>query len=421
MSEATTYEAPAFRGIAEEVFEALANCFRLERLAVGTLGVALSLVATAVFGVTASILLLRDSLGAAAVFGVFAGFVLYAGLLVTFGAICRITMADRAGEPASSGAAMSFALWRSHIVVGIPLFTLLGALAVGFGGGWLAGEIAEQPSVGGVLGPIAFIVLFALNLILICAVLLSHCLAGPCVACIDQPFAASLQRLMQIFQERLHNFMGYQAAVLLAGLPLLVLTVTVFMGAFVPALGSLERGQLEGEVLGEAAAPAPTGRVRPEDVWGGEETEEPQDAEGWAQQLRRWLQKDATANQAPLIGAAAMIALLLGVCPLVFAAGAESAVYLGLTGDLPSAEPGERPPERAEPEVAREKHPPIVHCWRCDAINRFQAETCSKCGAGLAVCPFCYATNQPGREECASCGARLRPKDEVEATEAKEV
>jgi hypothetical protein len=420
MSEAPTRETLGFRGLAEEVFEALADCFRLERLAVGTLGIALSLVAAAVFGVTASILLLRESLGAAAVFGVIAALALYAGLLVTFGAICRITMSGRAGESPSSGTALSFALWRSHILVGIPLFTLLVALAVSFGGGWLAGRVAGLQGIGGVLGPIAFIVLFALNLALICAVLLTHCLTGPCVACIDQPFAASGRRLIQIFQERLHNFMGYQAAVLLAGLPLIVLTAALFLGAFSPALSSLRHGRLKTEVSTETSPTPPTRRVRPEDVWGEDREAAEEEPDGWIEKARQWLQEDATAAQAPLIGAAVMLALLLTVCPLVYAAGAQSAVYLGLTGDRPSAAPGPQPSTRTAPEPLPEKHPPIVHCWRCDAINRFQAETCSKCGAGLAVCPFCFSANQPGIEECTSCGARLQPREEAEAAAPEE-
>lgn len=418
MSEAATGQVPAFRGVVEEVFEALGDCFRAERLTVGTLGLALSFVAAAVFGVTAAILLLRNSLGPAALFAVVAGFVLYAGLLITFGAISRIAMADRVGQATSATSALSFALWRSHTLVGIPLFTLLVALAVGFAGAWLGSKIVGQQGIGIVLGPIALIAVFVLNLILICAVLVSHCLTGPCVACINQSFVAVGSRLVQVFQERLHNFVGYQAAVLSVWLSLTALTGLIFVGAFVPAFHWLAAGGTEQQVSREA--PAPGRRIEPEDIWGQETqgtgaTEE--EADGWIEKLREWLQRDGRTNQAPLLGAAAILALLLGVCPLAFAAGAESAVYLGLTGDTPAEDSQARAPTAGVAEAPRPKHPPITHCWRCDAINRYQAGTCSKCGAQLAVCPHCFSTNDPSRAECASCGERLLPEEGVEEVE----
>jgi len=424
MSEAATGQAPAFRGVAEEVFEALGECFRAERLTAGTLGLALSFAAAAALGVTAAILLLRNSLGPAALFAVVAGFVLYAGLLVTFGALSRIAMADRVGQATSATSALSFALLRSHTLVGIPLFTLLVALAVGFVGGWLGSKIVEQQGIGIALGPIALIAVFVLNLILICAILVSHCLTGPCVACIDQPFAAVGSRLVQVFQERLLNFVGYQAAVLSVWLSLTALTGLVFIGAFLPAFHWLAADGAEEQVSREAPAPGPG--IQPEDIW-GQETQGPgateDEADGWTEKLRQWLQKDGRANQAPLLGAAAILALLLAVCPLVFAAGAESAVYLGLTGDTPAADSQARGPAAGVAEAPRPKHPPITHCWRCDAINRYQARSCSKCGAQLAVCPHCFSTNDPGRTECASCGKRWLPEEEAdeveEAAEAK--
>ena len=217
-------EIAAFRGTTEEVIEALAGTFRPSRIAVATLGLAATFVAALGFGAYAGVLVLRNSMEAAAFTGILAGVVLYAGKLLTYGALCRMAAVERQGETLAPGAAFSFAFSRAHTLLGLPLFALLVALGLGLLGVKIGFEAGDSQTLGSGLGAVVVILVFVLNFFLLCAVLVSHILTAPCVACTDRPFSAVGERLIQLFHEQLHQFLACQVPVLLAGLPVLLLS-----------------------------------------------------------------------------------------------------------------------------------------------------------------------------------------------------
>jgi len=400
--------AAASRGIIEESVEALAETFRASRLFPATLGLAVTLAVALSFSALAGMLLVRNLLGEASLALIVGGLTLYAGLLLTYGALCRIVAVERTGESMDVGAAFVFALSRIHVVVGLPFFTLLVALGLGA----LAVKIGYETGLSGAgpsLGPLAMLAIFAVNLVLILVLLLTHTLTGPCVACTELAFSEVGARLIRVAQERLHEFLAHQAAVLVIGLPLVALATAVFVGAFAPAFCPVASGRLRAEALRAEPPPRPSSEARPA------LPPQPQ-RHGRLGTLRRWAESDLpAAGGAPLVGVGALAVLLLGVIPLAFAAAAQTSVYLGLTGDQCAA--GAKAAAPAETEAGAvllvERRPPTVHCWRCDAINRFGDERCAKCGARYVTCPHCFATNQFGRTICASCGRTL-PLQEIE-------
>lgn len=398
----------ASRGIIEESVNALTETFRASRLFPATVGLAVTLAIALSFSALAGTLLLHNLLGEASLALIVGALMLYAGLLLTFGALCRIVAVERTGESIDTGAAFAFALSRIHVVVGIPLFTLLVALGLGALGmriGYETGLSGAGPS----LGPLAMVAIFVVNLVLILVLLLTHTLTGPCVACTELAFSEVGTRLIRVAQERLHQFLAHQAAVLVIGLPLVALATAVFAGAFQPAFYSVASGRLRAEALREEPPARSFSEARP--------APPPQpEPRGKLATLRRWAESDLpAAGGAPLVGVGALAVLFLGVIPLAFAAAAQTSVYLGLTGDQCVA--GARAAAPAEPEAGAvlpsERRPPTVHCWRCDAINRFEDERCGKCGARYVVCPRCFATNQLGRTVCASCGSTV-PGEQLE-------
>ena len=407
MAEETAHEIAGFRGMAEEAFEALGDCFRGDRLLAAGVGIGGALVLAGAVGTAATTSLLRNALAPAAMLGILAGFLVHAGLLVTYGALARMAMAARHGARITPGQAFAFAGLRSHILIGVPLFTLVVALGAGSLAGYVGAAMSASQSLGSALAPLALILLFALNVALVGAVLLSHCLTAPCVACLDPSFATVASRLVQIAQERRGSFLGYQAASVVVGLPLMALTTGLFLAAFQPALQVTAAGRAKATLMQQAAEPAPS---RPPTGRGAEEG-----SRDWVEVLRGWAGRASEIGGAPLASAAAVLALLLGVFPLIYAASVESAIYIGLTGDrflaMPEAAPGE-----AAAGTAPGKRPPIAHCWRCDAINRLEAPKCSKCGATLVVCPHCFGTNEPERVSCSSCGRTLVPELDPEVT-----
>ncbi len=409
--ETADHSVVAFRGIIEETVETLAETFRASRIFTATLGLAVTLAVALSLSALAGVLLVGNLLAQASLVMIVGALALYAGLLLTFGALCRVAAAEREGETISSGAAFAFAFSRMDVVVGLPLFTLLVALGLG-ALGMRIGYQTGFSGVGSSLGPLALVALFVVNLVLILALFITHTLAGPCVACTELSFAGVGARIIRIGQEHLHHFLARQAAVLVVGLPLIVLTSAIFLGAFQPAFYSVASGRLTAEVLREKATQAALPRRRAPSSEGT--------PSGGLGRLRQWTESELpAAGGASLVGVGALAVLLLGVIPLAFAAAAETSVYLGLTGDRVVEAGAAAWAEPEAPAALRpEKHPPIVHCWRCDAISRFEDEGCAKCGARYAICPYCFATNQPGRATCASCGGNLCPEDEPAAAMA---
>jgi len=415
MAEDTTLEVVGFRGIAEEAFEALADCFKGRRLMAAALGLATSLVITGALGIGVTTLMLRGSLAGASVLAILGAAALYIGLLLTYAALCRMAFVERHGNTVTAGSAFSFAIRRCHIVVGAPMFTAVVGLAVVSLGSWVGGAISANETIGAVLAPIALVLMFLLNLALVCAILLTHALTAPCVACLNASLTTAASRLRLIVRERFPSFLAYQAAVLVAGVPLLVLTAGMLAAAFWPAFSAVSAGRAVAQAS-EAVPRGPASIAEP-GAWGGTEfgrpsTEEEADETGWL--------GGGALSQGPLIGVAAVVALMLLAPPMIFAASAQSAVYIGLTGGRFAEAPLAAAAAAGEP--LPEKRPPIVHCWRCDAINRYSAEQCSKCGAALAVCPYCFTTNQVVAEKCSSCdrelGESVAEEEETETVEA---
>ena len=406
MAEEHAAEVTGFRGMVGESAEALRTCFQADRLLTAGLGSGVAVVLAGAAGTAAAAYLLRNALAPAAMFGILAGFFVYAGLLVTYGALARMSVAQRHGTTVTRSQAFAFAAQRSHILIGMPLFVLVVAIGAGSLGGYVGAALAGNRALGSALAPLALLVLFVLNLILVTGVLISHCLTAPCVAYLDASFATVGSRLIEVGRERLGSFYAHQAAAVLGGLPLVVLTTAVFLMAFQPAFVATAGGRATALVQRQMeAAPAPTpvppGAAQPAP------TEEPRD---WLTVLRGWAGWASNVGGPPLMSAAAVIALLLGMFPLIYGASVQSGIYVRLTGDLFLAAP-----EPLEPAAAAEappgKRPPIGHCWRCDAINRYEATQCSKCGAALATCPFCFATSEPGRGKCSFCGRKLAPAE----------
>ncbi len=413
MAEEHLPELTPLGGMAEESFEALGDSFRGDRLLAAGVGVGAAFVLAGAAGTGASACLLRNSLVSAAMLGLVAGFFVYAGLLVTYGALARMAMAERHGLEVTLGKAFGFALRRSHVLIGMPLFVLVVAVGAAALGAYIGAAVSASQTAGAGLAPIAMVVLFVLNLLLVTGVLLSHCLTGPCVACLDASLATVASRLARIAYERLGAFYARQAAAgVIAGLPLALLTGLIFLSAFQPALTSTAAGRARALAErkaeeGPARAPAlPSVTPRPS------AQEEERD---WVERLRGWASWAADIGGAPLMSAAAVLTLLLGMFPLIYAASVQSGIYLALTGDRFVALPESAEEPAAAAPVRR---PPIVHCWRCDAINRYESEQCAKCGAALLVCPHCFATNEPERVDCSSCGRPIAQERGSEGTAA---
>jgi hypothetical protein len=313
-----------------------------------------------------------------------------------------MAMAERHGREVSLGQAFGFALQRSHVLIGMPLFVLVVAVGSGSLGAYLGAAASASQTLGAGLAPVALVLLFLLNLLLVTAVLLSHSLTAPCVACLDASSAAVASRLVQIARERLGAFYARQAAAsVMAWLPLMLLTVVVFLAAFQPALTSTAAGRARAlaERLAQEAPARPPALPSTTPALPSEEGRD------WVERLRGRAASAADIGGAPLLSAAAVLALLLGVFPLICAASMQSGIYLALTGDRFLAVPAS--PEEAREASAPARRPPIAHCWRCDAINRYESEQCAKCGATLLICPHCFATNEPERVDCSSCGRRI--------------
>jgi hypothetical protein len=400
-----TAKSPAvtFRGVTEELLEALAGTFLGGRLFAAFLGMAVTLVIALSLGAFAGTLLLKNLLGEAALVAIASGFVFYAGLLLTFGALCRMAAYERNDETITAGAAFGFAFSRSHVIVGLPLFALLVALGLIALGARIGYATGNSDVTGSTLGPLVLAILCVINLVLLIGVLLTHALAAPCVACAELDFSAVGARLIRIAQERIHEFLAYQTAILVVGLPMIVFMTVVFAVAFQPSFYAVARGRVHAEAARQEAVTPPATAVEPTAP-----------ARSPVRALRYWVGSEVpAAGGAPLVGVAAMALLLLGIVPLVFAAQAQTAAYLGLSGDrcLVGAA---TPPVRAAEAVSGlpERRPPIVHCWACDAINRFETRACAKCGVALTVCPYCFATNQAGRTTCSSCGRPLTAEGE---------
>ena len=388
MADERSGELAPLRGMAEASFAALRDSFRGERLLAAGVGIGVAFVLAGAAGTVASGYLLRGAFMPAAMLGLLAGLFIYAGLLTTYGALSRMALAAQHDHPVSLAQAYGYALPRLHILIGLPLFVLVVAVGAGSLGGYLSALAAADRTVGAVAAPVALIALFALNLLLVIGALLSHALTAPCVACLDASPAGVASRLVQIARERLGAFLAYQAAGLVVGLPLMLFTAIVFVAAFQPAVTATTSGRAAASVARQfPSSPLPDGASPTE--------EEPEDWVGRLQERAAWA---AGIGGAPLVSAAAVLALLLLTFPLIHAASFQSAAYLSLTGDrfLAAPEGGE--------EADTPRRPPIVHCWRCDAINRYESDRCGKCGAALAICPHCFATNQPGQEECSACG-----------------
>ncbi|MBM3476543.1 MAG: zinc ribbon domain-containing protein [Armatimonadetes bacterium] len=400
MAEEHASEVTGLRRMVDESIEALRTCFRADRLLTAGLGIGVAFVLAGVAGTAAAAYLLRNALAPAAMLGILAGFLVYAGLLVTYGALARMAVAQRHGMVVSLAQAFAFAGQRSHILIGMPLFVLVVAIGVGSLGGYVGAALAANRTLGSGLAPVALVLLFVLNLVLVTAVLISHCLTAPCVACLDPSFAALGSRLVEVGRERLGSFYAHQAVAVLGGLPLVLLTTGVFLMAFQPAFTATAAGRATALVQRQVeATPAPpTALPGPGQPTPAEQTRD------WVTVLRGWAGWASNVGGPPLMSAAVVLALLLGMFPLTYGASVQSAIYLGLTGDHFLAAPE---PTGAEGEAPPGKRPPIVHCWRCDAINRYEAARCSKCGATLVTCPYCFATNQPEQAECSSCGRRL--------------
>jgi ribosomal protein L40E len=404
VAEEITHEVIGFRGMAEESFEALGDCFRGDRLLAAGLGIGVAFVLAGVAGTAAAIYLLRNALAVAAMLGILAGFLVYAGLLLTYGALARMATAERQGAEISLGEAYAFVARRSHILIGIPLFILVVTLGVASLGAYIGASASASQGLGTGLAPLALVLLFLLNLILVMAVLVSHCLTAPCVARLDPSFATVGSRLIQVGRERLGAFFAYQAAGAVVGLPMLALVAGLFLAAFQPSFQATALGRGRALLVRQAeeypaATPVPPGGVQPSTA--GEEKRD------WVERARGWAEWAANVAGAPLMSAAAVLLLLLGMFPLTYGASVQSAIYVGLTGDPFLAAPEGAQATAAEAPTPR--RPPIVHCWRCDAINRYEADQCAKCGAALAICRHCFATNEPGRETCSSCGQSLAP------------
>jgi hypothetical protein len=284
----------------------------------------------------------------------------------------------------------------------MPLFVLVVAIGAGSLGGYVGAVLAAHRAFGSALAPLALVLLFVLNLVLVTAVLISHCLSAPCVACLDASFAALGSRLVEVARERLGSFYAHQAAAVLGGLPLAILTTGVFLMAFQPAFTATAAGRATALVRRQVEpAPAPASALP-----GAAQPAPAEETRDWVTVLRGWVGWASNVGGPPLMSAAAVLALLLGMFPLIYGSSVQSAIYLDLTGDhfLAAPEPIEA---ESVAEAPPSKRPPIVHCWRCDAINRYGVARCAKCAAALATCPYCFATNEPERGECSSCGRRL--------------
>lgn len=390
-------EVARFQGLANEFFEALGECFQRDRILAAGIGIGIAFVLAGSAGTGAAAYLLQGPVSAAIVLTIVAALLAYAGLLLAYGALCRIAVAARHGQAVSVWNAFGFAVRRSHLLVGLPLCVLIVVIGVGSLGSHLGAALSASRSVGAVVAPLVILLLFVINLFLVTGLMVSHCLTAPCVACLDPSFATIASRLIGVARAQLASFYAHQVAALVVGIPLLLFSVTIFAAAFQPAVSAAIAGRAQAMVAQRAdqliSGVEPGQRSTPRDETGMQ-------LAAWQERLGSFVLRAG----AGVMSIAAVLALVLGILPLIYAAAAESTIYLALTGDRMAA------PTKAEAEleaVAPVRHPPIAHCWRCDAINRYEAQSCSKCGAALAVCPYCFATNEPEREECSSCGQRL--------------
>ncbi|MBM3500259.1 MAG: hypothetical protein FJX74_16500, partial [Armatimonadetes bacterium] len=281
MAEQRSPNAIVPGGLADGPFDALDDCFRGERLLAAGTGIAVAFVLSGAVGTAASTYLLRNSLVHAALLGLVAGFLIYAGLLITYGALTRMAAAERNGLEVSPAAAFGFSLRRSHVLIAVPLFVLVVAVGAGSFFAYLGAAAARSQGFGAGLAPVALVLLFALNLLLVVAALVAHCLTAPCVACLDASSATVVARLIQVGRERLGAFLAHQAAALVVGLPLLLLTTGLFLAAFQPAFTSLAAGRAEA-LAQRRAQEAP---ARPPALPDGSAAEASRD---WVERLQGW-------------------------------------------------------------------------------------------------------------------------------------
>ena len=396
-------EPTEFRDIVAESFAALRMCFGGKSMATAALGLGSALVVAGGLGLLAGALLLGEALPAATMAALAAAGVAYVGLLVTYAALARLAVVQRSEGSVTPGGALMYAVRRAHIVVGAPMFTLVVAIAITSILAWASGWASAHVTLGAILAPVALVVSFAVNLVLVCIIAITHGLTGPCVAALDPSLAGASTRLTQIAQQRLPSFLATQVAVLVVGLPLLLVTLGLSGAAFAPAFQSVNAG-LNRAATEQAALKGPMPvPLDASDAFGIAGS--PSAAAGGVDGPLG----GSALGLAPLVGVAVVVLLLVAAPLLSYAAAAQSSVYLALTGDEVTMAQGretESPPRGAHP-----KHPPIVHCWRCDAINRFDADRCSKCNARMRICPSCFATNEVEREECLGCGKHIAPDE----------
>ncbi|HJN16063.1 MAG TPA: hypothetical protein QGH10_11250, partial [Armatimonadota bacterium] len=391
MLEKRELTVETYTGVLSDSFAALRTCFDGRRMGAAALGLGVSFVLAAGLGLVAGMLLLNGSLAGATLVAIGAVVVLYAGALVTYGGLAHMAISEGQGTELSPVAALGYSLRRCHIVVGLPMFALVVSVAVASISGWLALQIAAHETLGAALAPVVLVVVFLINLVLTLVVAVSHSLTGPCVACLDPSLAGASVRLTQVARQRLSSFIAAQAAVMAAAVPLLLLTIGLLAAAFLPAFRSVSAGRARAVAAQPGQRdPMPVPMDAPEAFGAADGSP---GGEDWVSDLVA----GGTMGLAPMIGVSAVVLLLVAAPLLTFASSAQSSVYLALTGDKVPEAVEARASRRAE--AAPEKRPPIVHCWRCDAINRFTAERCSKCGARMAVGPSCFATNAAEREE----------------------
>ena len=366
MAEATAHEAVVGQTTAEDILAAFAGCFQPPRLLAAGLGLGVTVVLAGGAGIVAASHLLRNALMSATLLGFLGAGFLYAGVLVTYGALARMSAAEQAGCAVHPGEAFAFALRRVHILVGLPFVALTVAGGIGALGVALGSVVSGLPSAGSALAPLALVILFVLNLVLAVGLLLAHCLTAPCVACVDVSFAATAGRLTEIAQGRLGAFLTYQAAAFVAALPLIVFTAGLFLAAFQPAFLTTLGGSTALEPgVEEQAAPMSLPLAGSDD---------------WADSLTAAVAWGSRVG-APLASTAVVLQLLLAIVPLVYWASVQCAVYRGLTGDSVALAESDQagPPPADLPLLALRRHQPD----RGRPVRQVQ------CGAGRVPLLLC--------------------------------
>ncbi|MCX6635660.1 MAG: hypothetical protein NT090_11350, partial [Acidobacteria bacterium] len=115
---------------------ALSETFRSSRLLTATLGLAIAATVALSIAAIAASLLSANLLPQGTFVALLAAFVAYAGLLLTFGAVCRIVALERRDETLTPGAAFGFAFFGAG-----RAFAPAGFLATGFRDLGLAGDL----------------------------------------------------------------------------------------------------------------------------------------------------------------------------------------------------------------------------------------------------------------------------------------